>query len=189
MARRKQHRMFQSEDAWSLEHLGKIFYEVFMLPLYRLPKYGIYLKSDAPKCNIILDCFALSLDCVVIGMLHFWYGLITIGGILLISFMIGYIRRRNIRENLKQPEIAPEYKEKLAQNGYYKFEPDLKFNEVEPIKARVEKEFKTERMKRTPKPKTTKTAIPDFDENDTVEWSKWIRDNPDMIFSKKHTKN
>jgi hypothetical protein len=78
--------------------IGAILFH-FILDLYRLCKFAASKNPSSPITNLIIDSFCLASTLVLMGFLHFWIGVISIGGLLGFCTILGFMRRHYRREN------------------------------------------------------------------------------------------
>lgn len=183
LQKRNQNRKTSAElEQWSIGNILKLTFYAIVLPPFRLFRLAVQLHpTQHPSFSwghLFFDLFSTLFVLVVIGLFHYWPGVLGLVGFLFVAIFLGIARRIRAAENAKihydmdtigklnyidNEELAPEKREA----------PRVKFTVAEP---------KNETQKSEPKMKTsTKNSLPDFDENDYENWRKWISENPTMI--------
>jgi hypothetical protein len=157
-------------DNWSISNVSKLTFQTFIMPVFRLSKYGLSLHPMMKKTHMAMDIISLSFVIAVMVMCHFWYGIIGIVSIIGFSCFLGLYRRTHALENKKITEDL----------AYIKTVCKINYCAV----PAIEPEPKIQATKTTPK-QTKDTEIPDFAPGDFNSWAKWIQENPSEIRAKK----
>ena len=151
-------------EAWSFEHVAKLFVDTFVLCFFRIARcsYSLSLKHSP---NIFLDitCSLLTLSFMV--MFSFWQGVI----VAISTTTVPLITRLTINA-IKHHKAA--------------LKPEVTTSIVKPIEAVSGKcipntSGSTERQEQESK-------IPNFAPDDIENWSKWLSEHQNMVSTNKH---
>lgn len=177
-------------EKWSLTEFIKNLIVIFILPVFRLSFSAVKFDFH-PISHTVIDILVLLCTCGIMGMLHFWKGIIGIAVLLVLALFIGYAIK--IRSKDRQKQNNPDRTEKAADCSHAK-----KSQHSNKPHDGIYQDFTSEflqslRESRPPKPKTeskSSTRATEFTskegdlnwenlpKDDWESWSTWMQEHP-----------